>query len=65
MNTTEGMIFTNTEYKGYTIQKRTDVKTHTCIIYKSEQIVKCIAGDIFKDGSENSIQKAKKYIDKI
>ena len=52
-------------YKGYKIEKRTDIKNHTCIIYKNNDLFKCIAGDILKDGSENSIEKAKKYIDKL
>ena len=53
------------QYKGYTIQKRTDVKTHTCIIYKGEQLIKCIVGDILPDGTENSVDKAKLFIDKL
>jgi hypothetical protein len=56
------MTHSNENYKGFNIQKRTDVKTHTCIIYKSGKIIKCISGDIFSDGSENSIEKAKKFI---
>ena len=52
------------DYKGFTIQKRIDVKMNTCIIYKELDIVKCIAGNIYADGTENSIQKAKEYIDK-
>ena len=62
--TTETMTHTNTEYKGYTIQQRTDIKTHTCVIFKGQDIVKCIAGDIMPDGSTNVISKAKQYIDK-
>jgi hypothetical protein len=57
------MTHSNENYKGFNIQKRTDVKMHTCIIYKGNDIVKCIAGDIFLDGSENSIEKAKNWID--
>lgn len=52
-------------YKGFRIEKRTDVKSHSAIIYKGFKLVKCIAGDIFADGSENSIEKAKKYIDSL
>ena len=52
-------------HKGYTISKRTDIKNHTCIIYKDNNLIKCIAGDILADGSENSIYKAKKHIDNI
>ena len=51
-------------YKGFEIQKRTDVKMDSCIIYKGENLVKCIAGDILKDGSGNSTEKAKNWIDK-
>lgn len=58
------MIHTNTNYKGYTIQKRSDIKTATCIIFLKGDMVKCIAGDIFADGSENSIKKAMQWIDK-
>lgn len=55
---------TSTEnYKGFVIEKRIDVKSHTCIIYKDGNMVKGIAGDIFADGSENSIEKAKSWID--
>jgi hypothetical protein len=57
------MTHSNESYKGFNIQKRTDVKTHTCIIYKDDEIVKCIAGNIFADGSENAIAKAKIWID--
>jgi hypothetical protein len=56
------MTHSNTNYKGFRIEKRTDVKTHTCLIYKGNNLVKGIAGDIFEDGSENSIEKAKSYI---
>jgi hypothetical protein len=54
-----------TEYRGYTIQQRIDVKMHSAIIYLGEEIVKCIVGDILLDGSENSIEKAKGYIDEM
>lgn len=53
------------KYKGFEIRKRVDAETHSCIIYKDDDIVKCIAGDIEKDGSENSTEKAKKYIDTL
>ena len=52
------------EYKGFEIQKRIDIKTHTCIIYTNGEMVKFIAGNISPDGSENSIEKSKNYIDK-
>ena len=52
-------------YKNFRIEKRTDVKTHTCIIFKGNDMVKCIAGNILKDGSENSIEKAKNYINSL
>jgi len=51
------------EHKGYTIQKRIDTKNNTCLIYKNGDLVKCIAGSIFADGTENSIEKAKLHID--
>lgn len=54
-----------TSYKGYKIEKRIDVESHTCIIYKDGIYVKGIAGDIASDGSENCIEKAKKYIDNL
>ena len=57
------MKHTNENYKGYIIQKRKDTKNHTCLIYKGEELIKCIAGAIFQDGSENSIEKAKQWID--
>ena len=50
-------------HNGFEIHKRVDVKMHTCLIYKGEELIKCIAGAIFPDGSENSIEKAKNYID--
>lgn len=66
MNGLEGMTLSNTAYKGYVIQKRTDVKTHTCIIYnKAGEMVKCIAGNIFADGSNDAIDKAMRYIDNL
>lgn len=57
------MTHSNTDYKGFTIQKRTDVKNNSCIIFNGEKMVKCIAGSISTDGSENSIEKAKQWID--
>ena len=50
-------------YKGYEIIKRID--SHTCIIYKDNDIVKCIAGDIYQDGTTNAIDKAKQYINQL
>jgi hypothetical protein len=49
-------------YKGYRIEK-TQGKTNTAIVWKGEDIIKCIAGQILPDGSEVSIKKAKAYID--
>lgn len=49
-------------YKGYVIQKRIDVPTHTCLIHYNDDLVKCIAGDILPDGTENSVIKAKQWI---
>jgi hypothetical protein len=51
-----------TNHKGFSIQKTIDVKTHTCLIYKDGSLVKCIAGGIAEDGSEDSIEKAKEWI---
>lgn len=56
------MKHSTTNYEGYQIQKRIDVKSSTCLIYNDGNLIKCIAGDILKDGSENSTQKAKNYI---
>jgi hypothetical protein len=53
----------NIRYMGYMIQKRIDVKMNTCLIYVDDILVKCIAGAILEDGSENSIEKAKQWID--
>lgn len=50
-------------YKGYVIQKRIDVPSNSCLIHYSGGLVKCIAGDILRDGSENSLIKAKRWID--
>ena len=63
--TTLTMTHSFTHYKGYAIQKPFNIKTHCAVIYKCGEIVKCIAGDIFADGSENSIEKSKKFIDSI
>lgn len=51
------------KYKGFVIQKNKD--SHSALIYKDGFLLKCIAGDILKDGSENSIEKAKNYIDSL
>lgn len=66
------MKHSNEEYKGFIIQKRIDAKNHCCLIYtKMVDAVnfitpyKCVAGAILSDGSENSIEKAKKFIDNI
>lgn len=52
-------------YKGYSIVKRIDIPTHTCIIYLGNDMIKCISGNISTSGSEDSIIKAKKYINNI
>lgn len=57
------MKHSNENYKGFTIQKRIDTKNHTCLIYIGESYIKGIAGDIALDGTENSIAKAKMWID--
>ena len=57
------MKIQKTIYKGYEIEKRIDIKNNSCLINKSGQLIKAIAGDILKDGSENSIEKAKQWID--
>ena len=49
-----------TKYKGYEIHQSEG--SHCAIIYKDGELIKCIAGDIFADGSNNAIEKAKKYI---
>lgn len=54
--------YTTEKFKGFTIQKRTDIKMNTCLIYQGEELKKCIAGDILPDGTENSIAKAKQWI---
>jgi len=54
---------TNTNYNGYLIVTKVD--SHSAIIYKGDKIIKCISGDIFKDGSHNAIDKSKKFIDGI
>lgn len=59
------MTHSVTNHKGFRIEKRNDVKTHTCLVYKGSALVKCIAGDISRDGSENSIEKAIKFIDEL
>lgn len=50
-----------TIYKGFKIE--TKPKSHTALIYRGDELVKCIAGDIAKDGTHNAIDKAKIYID--
>jgi len=59
---TSTMTIQSTVYRGYEIQKRTDEKTHTCIIYNNGAVVKCIAGNISATGSENSVSKAQAWI---
>ena len=53
----------NNEYKGYEIQ--TIISSHCAYVYKGSELLKCIAGDIFADGSHNAISKAKIYIDSL
>lgn len=50
-------------HRGFTIKKRIDTKNYTAMIMKGKKIIKCIAGDIDSCGNENSISKAKKFID--
>lgn len=50
-----------TEYKGYKIV--TKEGSHTAMIYFGNELIKCVAGDIYKDGTHNAIEKAKIYID--
>jgi hypothetical protein len=59
------MKYINHNYKGYSIQQRSDIKSHTAIIYRNGDIVKCISGDINSDGSNNAISKAMQYIDSL
>lgn len=54
----------NTHYKNHTIQQRIDVKSHCAGVFSaSGELIKMIAGDIKSDGSNNAIEKAKKFID--
>ena len=55
--------FITHDYKGFTISH--GIKSHSCAIYKGGNLVKCVVGDIFADGSTNFLQKAKQYIDTI
>ena len=59
------MLHVYTQHKGYLIQQRTDIKSNRAIIYKNNELVKCIVGDILADGTENSIDKAKSWIDGV
>jgi hypothetical protein len=52
------------EYKGYTLSLSFN-HSHTCLIYRNGGLVKCIAGNILPDGSNNRVEKAKQYIDSI
>lgn len=56
------MTHSITHHKGFTIQKRNDVPTHTAIIYMNGELIKCIAGDIDVYGNENAIEKSIKWI---
>ena len=53
----------NKQYKGYEIQ--TITSSHCAYVYNGSELLKCIAGDIFADGSHNAISKAKIYIDSL
>lgn len=46
-------------YKGYTIELANS--SHCALIYRNGNLVKCIAGDILKDGSNNRLAKAMDY----
>lgn len=59
------MKFSKENYKGLEIKKRIDIKSHCCIVYKNGEYIKSISGDIFIDGSDNAIKKAKIYINEI
>ena len=50
-------------YKDYQIQLKE--ASHCALIYKNGELVKCIAGNIFNDGTNDRISKAKLFIDKI
>lgn len=52
-----------TNYKGFAIIQRVDVKSHCAEVQKDGETVKMIAGAINPDGSTDVISKAKKYID--
>ena len=54
---------TQTYYKGMKIE--TTNTSHCAYIYNGEELIKCISGDILKDGSHNAIEKAKKYIETL
>ena len=59
-----------TKYNGFDIHSKPFVagskdNSNSALIYKGENLFKCIAGDIAKDGSHNAIAKAKLYIDNI
>lgn len=53
----------HTEYNGFIIEESLHMKSHSVLVYKNGDLVKCIAGDIFSDGTNNSIEKAKNWID--
>lgn len=52
-------------YKGYEIEYNPSTTSHSALINLNGSLVKCIAGDIAKDGSNNRIEKAKKFIDTL
>ncbi len=49
------------KYRGFEIRQAD--RSHCALIYRAGELVKCIAGDVLKDGSNNAFDKAKKYID--
>ena len=59
------MKTTDINYKGYKIIQRIDVKSHCASIYACGVLVKMIAGDINQDGTNNAIDKSKKFIDTL
>jgi formate dehydrogenase assembly factor FdhD len=54
-------IYCVTFYKGFEIT--TLKNSHCAMIYNNDKLFKCIAGDIFADGSHNAVDKAILFID--
>lgn len=66
--TNQTFNITKVPYKGYSIEMNNPTdgsKSNSALIYKDGNLFKCIAGDIFKDGSNNREDKAKKFIDSL